>query len=60
MSSHETKEAPMNVNIVEIVTAGQTVRHEFDSLRDARAYVTSWRRTNRGISAEITINGRAA
>ena len=45
---------------VEIRTADGTIRHDFDSLRDARAYVESWRRANRGIAADITIDGRSA
>jgi hypothetical protein len=48
------------MHIVEIIADGATFRHEFDSLRDARAYVESWRRVNRGIAAEITINGASA
>lgn len=51
---------PTTPTVVVIVAESQTVRHEFDSLRDARAYVASWRRSNRGIAADITINGRRA
>jgi hypothetical protein len=46
--------------VVEIIAAERTFRHEFDSLTDARAYVASWRRVNRGIPAEVTIDGQRA